>query len=226
MNNALLSRLDIYTLVTILAPTSQLRECRMVLPTDTMSPPSPIKEIFMLRIFTLLVLAVVPTIAWSQTESPAKVANKTPWIAADDLRAMEGRWRMETDFETVDDQYFPTDRHSNRIITELFVRGAVLKISKGKYAVEGSRESGRVFNQYSEIKFRPADNRWLNTEEPLISLNTTLGSKALFSYVVTPEAIHFRHPANSCSRSGIRITLKRIEDDKADQQPDEQSSAR
>lgn len=165
------------------------------------------------RTVMALLPVLLPAAAWSQTEVPAKPAEKTPWIAAEDLRAMEGRWQMETDLSGVSNKYLPKDRHGKRVVTALFERGAVLKISKGKYAVEGSRDAGPLFNEYSDIKFRPAGNRWLNTQEPLISLNTGLGSKALFSYVVTADAIHFRHPANSCSRSGIRLTLKRIDDD-------------
>lgn len=165
----------------------------------------------MLRI-SIALLLLLPTAGVSHSESPEVPTEKIRWSSDEDLRAMEGRWQMETNFSGVNEKYLPTDRHRNRIITSLFAHGAVLKIGDGKYVVEGSEDRGKLFNQYSKIEFRPADNRWLNTQEPLLSLSTSLGSKALFSYVVNDDAIHFRHPANSCSRSGIRLTLKRIDD--------------
>jgi len=168
---------------------------------------------FLLLLFLVAGLrAAEPIEVAAKDKPPENIDDRVPWVPAQDMQVLAGRWEMVSGFEDWQQEKLPTDRHSRPILTHLFKQGVVLRIVGEKFIVEGSPDAGTLINTINDdLIFRPANEHWINTQEPQIIFDLKdSSSRAVFSYVVSSDAVHFRFPANSCSRSGIRFSLKRV----------------
>lgn len=127
---------------------------------------------------------------------------KQRWSASNDLSALKGNWKVTENNECAID---PNDNVS--LVRFLLIKGEVLHIDDKDFCIEQTYLKGKVSNDMNKIDFVP--ERWLNTLEPKLRFSFVDGSKVEVSYVVNDEYLHLRYPANSCSRSGVRIILKR-----------------
>ena len=82
-----------------------------------------------------------------------------------------------------------------------------MQIEEKKFYIEETYIKGITSNDMNKIEYVP--ERWLNTQEPKLRFSFPGGTQTEVSYVVTKDTLSLRYPANSCSRSGVRITLKR-----------------
>ena len=133
---------------------------------------------------------------------PVRKNEKTRWDANSDRIALKGEWKV---VENNDCAIDPADNAS--FLRFLFIKDTVLQIEEKKFYIEETYIKGIASNDMNKIQYVP--ERWLNTKEPKLRFSFAGVGKTDVSYVVTKDTLSLRYPANSCSRSGVRITLKR-----------------
>ena len=138
------------------------------------------------------------------TVSPVEKAERVRWDAVVDLKAMSGRWALVG-------TPIPGGFDEVPVINALVAKGSELQVHANAFRIDGTDWAGSVSNDMNQIEFRP-EKFWLNTEEPKMRFAMANGVEVSVSYVVEEETLRFRYPANSCSRSGIIMTFKRVTD--------------
>lgn len=156
-----------------------------------------------------LSISAPPAAATQVAQEKQVEAERIRWSAAEDMQRLEGQWKLAEPLpEFILRNRYPD--YQNPILLAVGKEGAVLTIEDGKFRISVTDIAGTASNSDNDIDFRPINEFWTSNAEPRLRFAHGDQGSMTVSYVASANSMSFRYPANSCSRSGICISLVRV----------------